>query len=286
LQYLFDIFDSINHERANLDEVTTFTEPTPSMTRFSICRSKSNARQSIGLSIVLILAFCIGAAAMSVADKSSNTNLVVGGTSGVSDPLAMACPPPRRLRQLLELHDEPSSSLPLLLPCCYDGLTARLVARSGLFQATFMTGFGVSAARGYSDTQLVSFAEMVDSARQVSEGLVGAALETKSSALPCIADGDTGYGNAVNVKRTVHGYARAGMAGIMVEDQVSPKRCGHVSGKATIPMAEAIQRVRAACDARDEYESLFGPGTGPLVLARTGKCKETRRDCEMVREVF
>jgi isocitrate lyase len=234
--------------------------------------------------MVLIIAFCIGAAAMSVADKSSN--MVVGGTGGATDALAMACPPPQRLRQLLELHDAPSSSLPLLLPCCYDGLTARLVARSGLFQATFMTGFGVSAARGYSDTQLVSFAEMVDSARQVSEGLVGAALETKSQALPCIADGDTGYGNAVNVKRTVHGYARAGMAGIMIEDQVSPKRCGHVSGKATIPMPEAIQRVRAACDARDEYESLFGPGTGPLVLARTGEFKETRRDCEMVREFF
>jgi isocitrate lyase len=219
--------------------------------------------------MLLLLKLFTGTAAMSVVDTNTN---VVGGRSGASDPLATACPPPQRLRHLLELHDDPSSSMPLLLPCCYDGLTARLVARSGLFQATFMTGFGVSAARGYSDTQLVSFAEMVDSARQVSEGLVGAALESRSHAMPCIADGDTGYGNAVNVKRTVHGYARAGMAGIMIEDQVSPKRCGHVGGKSTVPMAEAIQRVRAACDARDEYETLFGAGTGPLVLARTGEC--------------
>jgi 2-methylisocitrate lyase-like PEP mutase family enzyme len=251
-------------------------ELTPIMTRSSILSRRSkHTRQISGVSMVLILRLCIGSAAMSVV-YNTNTNMV-GGASGASDPLATACPPPQRLRQLLELHDDPSSSMPLLLPCCYDGLTARLVARSGLFHATFMTGFGVSAARGYSDTQLVSFAEMVDSARQVSEGLVGAALETKRHALPCIADGDTGYGNAVNVKRTVHGYARAGMAGIMIEDQVSPKRCGHVSGKATVPMPEAVQRVRAACDARDEYDSLFGLGTGPLILARTGALNERTR---------
>jgi 2-methylisocitrate lyase-like PEP mutase family enzyme len=67
----------------------------------------------------------------------------------------------------------------------------------------------------------------------------------------------------------VFGYARAGMGGIMIEDQVSPKRCGHVSGKSVIPFADAVARVKAACDARDEYEQLFGPGTGPLVMART-----------------
>jgi 2-methylisocitrate lyase-like PEP mutase family enzyme len=113
----------------------------------------------------------------------------------------------------------------------------------------------------------------------VAEGLSSVALEQwgkdqpQQQPIPCIADGDTGYGNAVNVKRTVFGYARAGMAGLMVEDQVSPKRCGHVAGKAVVPFAEAVQRVQAACDARDEYEAQFGPGTGPVVLARTDALK-------------
>ena len=90
--------------------------------------------------------------------------------------------------------------MPILLPCCYDGLTARLVARAG-FEATFMTGFGVSAVNGYPDTQLVSYAEMQSAASTVAEGLSSAALELGQEPIPCIADGDTGYGNAVNVKR-------------------------------------------------------------------------------------
>ena len=190
---------------------------------------------------------------------------------------AFGCPPPLRLRRLLEATDSGKAPI-LLLPCCYDGLTARLVGLAG-FNATFMTGFGVSGANGYPDTQLVSYNEMLSAANSVSEGLSSAALELADQqgssgsnppiAIPCIADGDTGYGNAINVKRTVFGYARAGMAGMMIEDQVSPKRCGHVAGKSVVPFAEAVQRVKAACDARDEYESLFGQGSGPLILART-----------------
>jgi 2-methylisocitrate lyase-like PEP mutase family enzyme len=187
------------------------------------------------------------------------------------------CPPPLRLRRLLEATDSGEAPI-LLLPCCYDGLTARLVGLAG-FNATFMTGFGVSGANGYPDTQLVSYNEMLSAANSVSEGLSSAALELADQqgsssgsnqpiAIPCIADGDTGYGNAINVKRTVFGYARAGMAGMMIEDQVSPKRCGHVAGKSVVPFAEAVARVKAACDARDEYEILFGQGTGPLILAR------------------
>jgi isocitrate lyase len=114
---------------------------------------------------------------------------------------------------------------------------------------------------GYPDTQLVSYGEMQAAASSVAEGLSSAALELgntnqqqqqqqQQQPIPCIADGDTGYGNAVNVKRTVFGYARAGMAGIMIEDQVSPKRCGHVAGKSVVPFAQAVQRVKAACDAR------------------------------------
>jgi 2-methylisocitrate lyase-like PEP mutase family enzyme len=110
---------------------------------------------------------------------------------------------------------------------------------------------------GYPDTQLVSFNEMVKAASTVAEGLSSAALEMAQNkgdsepvAIPCIADGDTGYGNAINVKRTVFGYARSGMAGIMIEDQVAPKRCGHVAGKSVVPFDDAVKRVQAACDAR------------------------------------
>ncbi|CAB9526121.1 Carboxyvinyl-carboxyphosphonate phosphorylmutase, chloroplastic [Seminavis robusta] len=145
---------------------------------------------------------------------------------------------------------------------------ARMVARAG-FEATFMAGFGVSAVNGYPDTQLVSYGEMQQSALRVAEGLASAALELSSEPIPCIADGDTGYGNAVNVKRTLWGYARAGMAGMMIEDQVAPKRCGHVAGKSTVSRPEAMQRVRAACNARDEYSAQYGATAGPLILART-----------------
>jgi PEP phosphonomutase and related enzymes len=161
---------------------------------------------------------------------------------------------------------------PILLPCCFDGLSARLVAKSG-FEATFMTGFGVSGANGFPDTQLLSYDEMRKAATFVSEGLVSAARECNTRPIPCIADGDTGYGNALNVKRTLFGYGRAGMAGIMIEDQIAPKRCGHVAGKSVVSFDEAVMRIKAACDARDEYEEMYGKGTGPLVLARTDSLK-------------
>ena len=136
-------------------------------------------------------------------------------------------PPPLRLKQLLEAEMEStpndtaddndpgssSSASPLLLPCCYDGLTARLIARAG-FAATFMTGFGVSAVHGVPDTQLLSYGEMHHHATIIAEALASVAVENNISnsntlPIPCIADGDTGYGNAVNVKRTVFGYGRA-----------------------------------------------------------------------------
>lgn len=129
---------------------------------------------------------------------------------------------------------------------------------------------------GFPDTQLLSYNEMVTAANYVSEGLSSAAMEddqNSSHPIPCIADGDTGYGNSMNAKRTVHGYARANMAGIMIEDQVAPKRCGHVAGKSVISFDDAVMRVKAACDARDEYEMFHGKGTGPLILARTDSLK-------------
>jgi len=198
---------------------------------------------------------------------------------------------PQRLRTLLEqeMNGTRASASPILLPCCYDGLSARLVARAG-FEATFMTGFGVSGVNGYPDTQLVSYQEMASACLSVSEGLRSAALEQNSIPIPCIADGDTGYGNAMNVKRTVGGYARAGMAGVMIEDQRAPKRCGHVQGKSVVSFDEAVQRIQAACDARDEYEAQHGPGTGPVILARTDALKtdgfeEGIRRCLAFREV-
>ena len=135
------------------------------------------------------------------------------------------CPPPLRLKLLLEseIDGTRESENPILLPCCYDGLTARLITRAG-FDATFMTGFGVSAVNGYPDTQLISYGEMQSQTNIVAEGLSSAGLEMGKDPIPCIADGDTGYGNSVNVKRTVYGYGRAGMAGMMIEDQVNSFR--------------------------------------------------------------
>ncbi len=130
----------------------------------------------------------------------------------------------------------------ITMPCCYDGLTARLVENAG-FELTFMTGFGVSATFGVPDVGLLGAQEMFQSASTICNSLQD---------IPCIGDGDTGYGNPLNVKRTVTQYAQAGMAGIMIEDQVMPKRCGHTKGKQVVDRDEAYRRVKAACDARDE----------------------------------
>ena len=154
--------------------------------------------------------------------------------------------PAKRLRELLNGPDF------LTMPCCFDALSARLIEQAG-FPLTFMSGFAVSATRlAAPDTGLISFAEMVDQGRDICD----------SVSLPVIGDGDTGYGNPANVNRTVHGYARAGFAGIMIEDQLAPKRCGHTQGKEVVTRREALQRMQAAVDARDE-------GAEILIMART-----------------
>jgi 2-methylisocitrate lyase-like PEP mutase family enzyme len=151
-----------------------------------------------------------------------------------------------RLRRLL---DRPGI---LPFPCCFDALSARLIERAG-FPLTFMSGFGVSAVRlGLPDAGLISYGEILAHGRDICAAV----------SIPIIGDGDTGYGNAVNVKRTVRGYAQAGFAAVMIEDQVSPKRCGHTRGKSVVSRGEALARIRAAVDARDE-------GADILVLART-----------------
>ena len=138
------------------------------------------------------------------------------------------------------------------MPCCFDALSALLIERAG-FPLTFMSGFAVSAARlAVPDTGLISYAEMLDQGRNICSAV----------SFPVIGDGDTGYGNAANVKRTVRGYAQAGFAGIMIEDQLAPKRCGHTRGKAVVDRGEALARLGAAADARDE-------GADILIVART-----------------
>ena len=138
------------------------------------------------------------------------------------------------------------------MPCCFDALSARLVERAG-FALTFMSGFAVSAARlALPDTGLISYAEMLDQGRAICDAV----------SIPVIGDADTGYGNVANVRRAVEGYAAAGFAGIMIEDQVSPKRCGHTRSKEVVGRDEALARLRAALDARDE-------GAGICVVART-----------------
>ena len=138
------------------------------------------------------------------------------------------------------------------MPGCHDAMSARLIEEAG-FELGFMSGFAVSAARlGMPDTGLISYGELVDQGRNICRAV----------GIPLIGDGDTGFGSAQNVKRTVQGYADAGFAAIMIEDQLAPKRCGHTEGKAVVSREEALMRVRAAVDARDD-------GADILIMART-----------------
>ena len=145
---------------------------------------------------------------------------------------------PRSLRELL------ASGQPVLAPGVYDALGARLVEEAG-FEAVYMTGFGTAAAElGRPDVGLLTMSEMVDNARAIA----------RACTLPVIADADTGYGNAVNVVRTVQEFEQAGVAAIHLEDQVSPKRCGHLEGKQVVPMDEMLSKIRAATAARTRPE--------------------------------
>ncbi|MGK5112062.1 MULTISPECIES: isocitrate lyase/PEP mutase family protein [unclassified Geodermatophilus] len=142
--------------------------------------------------------------------------------------------PRSRLRELL------ATPQPLIAPGAYDALSARLVEQAG-FDVVYMTGFGTTASLiGRPDVGLLTGSEMVDNARRIA-----AAVD-----VPVIADADTGYGNAINVVRTVQLYEQAGIAGIQLEDQVMPKKCGHMSGKVLIEAEEMVGKVRAAAAAR------------------------------------
>jgi len=141
----------------------------------------------------------------------------------------------KRLREMMQGHDM------IVAPGAYDGLTARLVEQAG-FPAVYMTGAGTSAARGYPDYGLLTMTEMVEAA----------GILARSVGIPVIADADTGYGNELNVTRTVREYEARGVAGIHIEDQVAPKRCGHLDGKEIIPCEEYVAKIRAAAAARRE----------------------------------
>ena len=151
-------------------------------------------------------------------------------------------------RTLRGLVEEKSG---LVVPGAYDGVSARLVARAG-FPAVYMTGYGTSASRlGLPDLGYAGLAEMADQARNLAATV----------SIPLIADADTGYGNALGVQRTVRAYEAAGVAALHIEDQVAPKRCGHLSGHQIVPLAEFTGKIRAAVEARRDPDL--------MIIART-----------------
>jgi len=133
-----------------------------------------------------------------------------------------------------------------MVPGAYDTLTARLVEAAG-FPAVYLTGGGYSRASGYPDLGLLSLTENVQ--------FIGRTVE--AVAIPVIADADTGYGNAINVIRTVREYEKTGVAGFHIEDQVSPKKCGHYEGKEVIGRAEMVGKIKAAVDTRRDADMVI-----------------------------
>jgi carboxyvinyl-carboxyphosphonate phosphorylmutase len=150
-----------------------------------------------------------------------------------------------RLAELLHAQE------PILAPGAYDVLTARLIEQAG-FPAVYMTGFGTSASLlGRPDVGLLTMSQMVDNARRIAQAVD----------VPVIADADTGYGNPLNVIRTVQEYELAGVSAIHIEDQVMPKKCGHMENKQVIAAAEMTEKIRAAVEARSSNDF--------LIIART-----------------
>jgi 2,3-dimethylmalate lyase len=146
---------------------------------------------------------------------------------------------------------------PLVAPGAYDALSARLVEQAG-FDVVYMTGFGTTASLiGRPDVGLLSGTEMADNARRIVSAVD----------VPVIADADTGYGNAVNVLRTVQLFEQAGVAGLQLEDQVAPKKCGHMSGKAVIETAEMVGKLAAAVAARRDPDLVLIARTDAVAVS-------------------
>ena len=140
---------------------------------------------------------------------------------------------------------------PILAPGAYDALTSRMIEQAG-FPAVYMTGFGTSASLlGRPDVGLLTMSQMVDNARRIAQAVD----------VPVIADADTGYGNPLNVIRTVQEYELAGVSAIHIEDQVTPKKCGHMENKQVVPASEMAEKIHAAVEARTTGDF--------LIIART-----------------
>ena len=152
-----------------------------------------------------------------------------------------------RLRELIKAGPT------LFVPGCYNAMSARVLENVG-FGAIYMSGYGTSLSlTGLPDAGLVTMTEVITNARYIAQAVN----------VPVIADADNGYGNALNVIRTVREFIAAGIAGIHLEDQVSPKRCGHVAGRLVVPLEEAVGKMRAADATRKELDPDF------VLIART-----------------
>ncbi|MDC0985708.1 isocitrate lyase/PEP mutase family protein [Alphaproteobacteria bacterium] len=157
------------------------------------------------------------------------------------------------MRKTTQLRNLLKSGEPLLVPGCYNALSGKMLDKTG-FPAVYMTGYGTSLSLlGMPDAGLATMTEMHMNARYIANAVD----------VPVIADADNAYGNAINVIRTVHEYIQTGVAAIHIEDQIIPKRCGHVAGRRVIPIDEAVGKYRAAVSARDEMDPDF------MIVART-----------------
>jgi 2-methylisocitrate lyase-like PEP mutase family enzyme len=154
----------------------------------------------------------------------------------------------------------------VVAPFVYDGLQARIAFKSG-FSAVYMTGFGTAASHGMPDLGLLTMSEMVANARRICR-----AVE-----IPVICDADTGYGNPLNMIRTIEEFEDAGAASIHIEDQIWPKRCGFLEGKQVIPLDEMVQKVRAACDGRRDSDFVIIARTDALQGEGWGGAEERAR---------
>jgi 2-methylisocitrate lyase-like PEP mutase family enzyme len=167
----------------------------------------------------------------------------------------------RRLRELLR------SRRYLLTPGITTPLHAMIVERAG-FDFVYVGGYDVSLTLlGWPDVGVITATEMLENARNIARAV----------SLPVIADVDTGYGNAINVVRTVQDFEAAGLAAIHIEDQVSPKRCGHVAGKVVVPLEEAVGKLRAALDARKDPDFVIIARTDAVAAAGGGLEEAIRR---------
>jgi len=169
-----------------------------------------------------------------------------------------------RLRELLK------GERIIVAPFAFDAMQAKIIEQTG-FPAVYMTGFGTAASRGYADVGLLTMSEMVQSA-----GYIASAVS-----VPVIADADTGYGNPLNVQRTVREYEKAGVAAIHIEDQVWPKKCGFMEGKRVIPRDDMVPKIQAALDARRDSDFVIIARTDALAVHGM---EETLERCHAYRE--